>query len=204
VSPRRDGKPRKYASPKGQASRLDVHPRNTSRIADPTVALWITEGIKKADSLTSVGCCVVALQGVFNWRNTLTTLGDWEDVPLQGRVVYICFDADAATNPNVARAMQRLGRWFQSKRVRKVVYVVVPAEKDGVPTKGADDYLAAGGTLAELIAAGASVAPNPGGTDDTFTDARLAETFAAEVLDGRFLWCKSLGWLGWDGRRWFE
>jgi hypothetical protein len=112
----RDGKEIKYVSPKGGASRLDVHPRNTSRIADPTVPLWITEGIKKADALTSAGCCVVALQGVFNWRSIYGTLGDWEDVPLRGREVVVCFDADAITNPNVARAMQRLGNWLAGEQ----------------------------------------------------------------------------------------
>ena len=63
----RDGKKMKYASPRGHTSRLDVHPRNTSAIADPTLELWCTEGIKKADSLTSRGVCVIALTGVFNW-----------------------------------------------------------------------------------------------------------------------------------------
>jgi hypothetical protein len=93
--PKRDGKKMKYASPKGQTNRLDVHPRNRSKIADPTVELWITEGIKKADSLTSRGLCVIALTGVFNWRSGLGTRGDWEDVPLKGRVATICFDADS-------------------------------------------------------------------------------------------------------------
>ena len=30
----------------------------------------------------------------------------------------------------------------------------------------------------------------------------MAETIADEVLRGRYVWCKGLGWLGWDGRRW--
>src|SRR5450755_422333 len=76
---------------RGQHSRLDVHPRNQAAMADPTGPLWITEGVKKADSLTSRGLCVVALTGVFNWRHNLGTLGDWEDVPIKGREVTICF-----------------------------------------------------------------------------------------------------------------
>ena len=39
-------------------------------------------------------------------------------------------------------------------------------------------------------------------TGDTFSDARLAETIAEEVLADRYVWCKGLGWLGWDGRSW--
>ena len=103
------GKAVKYLSPKGQTNRIDVHPRNRDRVRDLSVPLWITEGIKKSDSLTSQGCCVAALTGVYNWRSKLGTLGDWEDIPLKGREVILCFDADTRTNRNVARAMVRPG-----------------------------------------------------------------------------------------------
>jgi putative DNA primase/helicase len=198
----RDGKYLKYASPRGQTNRLDVHPRNTGTIADPTVPLWITEGIKKADALTSGGVCVVALTGVFNWRSQLSTLGDWEDVPLKGRTVVICFDADARTNMNVLRAMVRLGRWLKSKRVGKVHYLIVPDEVKGKAVKGADDYLVAGGTLDDLWAAATTIEPRTETSDDRFADARMAQTIADEVLDGEFVWCKALGWLEWSGQRW--
>lgn len=200
----RDGKFMKYASVRRQTSRLDVHPRNRNRIADPTVELWITEGIKKADSLTSRGACVVALTGVFNWRSRLGTLGDWEDVPLKGRKVVVCFDADARTNMNVLRAMVRLGRWLKSKDAGRVRYLIVPAEVNGTKVKGADDYLAAGGTLAGLEAVATTIEPNTVTADDTFTDARMAETVADDVLDSEFVWCKGLGWLQWTRKRWAE
>jgi putative DNA primase/helicase len=199
--PNRDGKPQKYASPRGQASRIDVHPRNRDKIADPTTELWITEGIKKGDSLVSRGVCVATLTGVYNWRSQLGTLGDWEDIPLKGRSLIICFDADARTNPNVLRAMSRLGNWLKSKGVTKIGYLIVPAETRGKPVKGADDFFAAGGTLEELKAV-ATPAPPPETGDDTFSDARLAETIADEVLTDQFIWVSGLGWLGWDGRRW--
>jgi P4 family phage/plasmid primase-like protien len=202
--PNRDGKKMRYVSPRGQMNRLDVHPRNRDKIADPTVELWIGEGIKKGDSLTSRGVCVISLTGVFNWRSQHGTLGDWEDVPLKGRVVTICFDADARTNPNVLRAMVRLGRWLKFKGVKKVWYLIVPAEIHGKPVKGADDFFAAGGTLEELKAARTGTEPHPDDADDTFTDARLAETIADDVLADRFIWVTGLGWLGWDGRRWVE
>jgi putative DNA primase/helicase len=200
--PNRDGKEMKYASPKGQASRLDVHPRNRNKIADPTVELWIIEGIKKGDSLTSRGLCVVSLTGVFNWRSQLGSLGDWEDVPLKGRSVAICFDADAKSNPNVLRAMVRIGNWLRSKSVKQVRYLIVPSETHGIAVKGADDFFAAGGTLEELQAAATTAPPNPDTADDTFSDARLAETVADDVLTDQFIWVSGLGWLGWDGRRW--
>jgi uncharacterized protein DUF3854 len=72
----RDGKPMKYASPKGCPNRLDVHPRNVAAMPDPTVELWVTEGIKKADALTSRGLCAIAITGVYNWRSQHGTLGE--------------------------------------------------------------------------------------------------------------------------------
>jgi putative DNA primase/helicase len=200
--PNRDGKEMKYASPKGQTSRLDVHPRNRDKIADPTVELWITEGIKKGDSLTSRGQCVVSLTGVFNWRTRLGTLGDWEDVPLKGRPVTICFDADTKSNPNVLRAMVRLGNWLRSKSVKQVRYLIVPSETHGIAVKGADDFFAAGGNLEELKAAATTAPPCPDTADDTFSDARLAETVADDMLADQFIWVSGLDWLGWDARRW--
>lgn len=211
----RDGKRMRYASARGQSSRIDVHPRWSRDRGgqDPTLVpfirdintpLWITEGIKKADSLTSRGCCTIALAGVFNWRAQLGTLGDWEDVPLKGRVATICFDADARNNPNVLRAMIRLGQWLKSKGVVRVRYLITPSEVDGTPVKGVDDYFAAGGSLDALEAAATTTTPNVETADDTFSDARLAETVADDVLADRHTWCKGLGWLTWDGRRWAE
>lgn len=200
----RDGKAMKYASVKGHTNRIDVHPRNRDKVVDPSVPLWITEGIKKADSLTSRGCCVAALTGVFNWRGQLGTLGDWEDIPLRGRHIIICFDADAHSNRNVLRAMQRLGKWLKSKGAT-VTYLITPGEVNGTPVKGADDFFAAGGTLVDLVAAGTTTPPRadaPGTAE--LTDSVLADTIAEHVLDGQYLWCKGMGWLAWDGRRWSE
>lgn len=201
--PRTDdkGKTRKYEMPKGRAAVLDVHPHNRDRIADPTVRLWITEGIKKGDALTSRGECVVTLSGVFNWRSTLGTLGDWEDVPLRGREVLVLFDADAATNRHVARAMARLGRWLRSKQA-KAKYIVCP-QVNGDSRTGADDYLAAGGTIEQLLGAVTSAPPDPDAGDDSLTDSRLAELVVDEVLAGSYRYvAETRTWLGWDGRIW--
>ena len=196
------GKAVKYLSPRGQTNRLDVHPRNHDRLRDIAIPLWITEGIKKSDSLTSRECCVVTLTGVFNWRSKLGTLGDWEDIPLKGREIIVCFDADARTNMNVARAMVRLGRWCTSKGAKTVRYLIVPREINGTIVKGVDDYFAAGGTLEMLLATATTTAPDTEIADDTFSDSRLAETIGDEVLADRFVWSKGLGWMGWDGKRW--
>jgi putative DNA primase/helicase len=202
--PNREGKHMKYASPKRQALRLDVHPFNKDAIVDPATEAWMNEGIKKGDSLTSRGVCTVSLVGgVYGWRNGHGTLGDWEDIMVKGREWTICFDSDAAVNPNVMNAMVRAGRWLKSKGASKVWYLIVPASHNGTPTKGVDDYFAAGGTLDELKTHRSTREPNIHAVQgDFFTDARMAETIADNVLDARYIWVQGLNWLGWNDKIW--
>jgi P4 family phage/plasmid primase-like protien len=208
----KDGKKMRYTAARGAVSRLDVHPRwskdrggmELPAINDPGMRLWITEGVKKADSLTSRGEVTIALSGVFNWRNSHGALGDWEDVRIKGREIVICFDADAITKTQVAQAMSRLGKWLQHKGAKKVWYLVVPAEVNGNGVKGVDDFFAAGGSVKELERAFDTKPPKTVSTDDAFTDAKLAETLSIEVLDGAFCWAAGLDWLSYDGRRWRE
>ena len=199
------GKPRKYANEQGHANVIDVHPRHTRTrdmggsvtripaIQDVSEPLWITEGIKKADALTSRGYCAMALYGVFNWRSSLGTLGDWEDIELKGRLIVICFDADARDNANVARAMARLGKWLESRRAAQVVYVLPPLLPNGTQHKGVDDFFAAGGTTEALHAAMATTPPPAAKDPAADPDMIMVEALAEEALDGAWLWCPALG-----------
>lgn len=198
------GKAMKYASRRNAANVLDVHPRNATRIRDPAQQLWITEGIKKGDALTSRGLCVVTLTGVFNWRSKLGTIGDWEDVPLKGRSVVVCFDSDARSNDQVLAAMRRLGNWIVGKGAAEVTYVIVPAAVGDIAVKGVDDYFAAGGDLDGLSAVASRAVPsNSTVADPAFTDAYLAGSVADDQLEGRYLYSPGLGgWQLWDGKRW--
>ena len=143
---------------------------------------------------------MISLTGVFNWRSHLRTLGDWEDVPLRGRTVTICFDSDARLKRNVLRAMIRVGRWLKSKGVHRVYYLIVPAEVNGARVKGVDDFFAAGVTLQQLKAVRTTTEPTVKSSDDTYSDARLAELVADEGLANQFMLVTGLGWLAWDGR----
>ncbi len=199
-----NGKAMKYASRRNSPNVLDVHPRNLARVADAREQLWITEGIKKGDALTSRGLCVVTLTGVFNWRSKLGTIGDWEDVPLKGRSIVVCFDSDARSNDQVLAAMKRLGNWLTGRGAAEVTYVVVPPYVGEVAVKGVDDFFAAGGTLDGLSEAASRTVPvNSVPADPAFTDAVLAGSVADDRLEGEFLWSPGLGgWQHWDGRRW--
>ena len=201
------GKRQKYASQTGVPNRLDVPPAVADLVRDPSHPLWITEGIKKADCLASYGKAALTLTGVFNWRSKMGTLGDWEDIPLAGRSVVICFDADTREKRTVMLAMQRLGRWLESKQARPL-YLIVPGEveqADGsrLSTKGVDDYLHSGGTMDGLRDASAPQLPT-GAQDAAFTDAVLTDTVVDEALEGRFKWAKGLGWMQWTGKVWAE
>ena len=114
------GKPVKYESPTGSRMALDVHPFCREKLGDPTVPLFVTEGIKKGDALASRGLCAVALIGVWNWRGTngaggKTALPEWENVALNGRRIYVVFDSDVMLKPEVHAALVRLKIFLESR-----------------------------------------------------------------------------------------
>lgn len=199
------GKATKYVSPRGMSNRLDVHPMARAAVLDPSRPLWITEGMKKADSIATHGLAVLGLTGVWNWRRDQATLAEWEDVPLKGRTVIVCFDSDAMTNPQVRHAMNRLVGWLRKKTGADghVYYLPVPAEYNGVPVKGVDDYFAAGGTPATLSPSASERPPlQQADRDAQFTDAFLTDTVCSEALSGRFLFTGATGWMRYDGVKW--
>lgn len=200
------GKPMKYASQKGSAVRLDVHPRWTRlskseipEIRDASRALVITEGIKKADALTSRDFVTVGITGVDNWRRS----PDWNDIVIKGRKVYLAFDSDARTNPNVRRALAEFAGWLKRvKKAKEVYYLLPPEQWNGKATKGVDDLFAAGATADDLK--GMRELSLPKGDKERatpFTDSLMAERYVEEVLLGQFLYVAGLGWLQHDGQR---
>ena len=58
----------KYEFPKGKSMRLDCPPKCREQLADPSIPLWVTEGVKKGDALASHGLCAIALLGVWNFK----------------------------------------------------------------------------------------------------------------------------------------
>jgi hypothetical protein len=117
----KDGKPIKYETPSGSRMALDVHPFARDKLGDPSVPLFVTEGIKKGDALVSRGLCAVTLLGVWNWRGTndkggKVALSEWEYVALNnGRRAYIVFDSDVMLKPEVHQAMVRLKAFLEDR-----------------------------------------------------------------------------------------
>jgi hypothetical protein len=150
------GRPRKYEVPAGRKMSLDVHPRVRPNLANHGLPLFITEGSKKADALISAGArAVISVIGVWNWRGRsdddgLALLPDWEWVALkEGRQVYVVYDSDIILKQPVALAMNRLGAALR-RMGAQVAFTRLPSGEGGSKV-GADDFLAAGGTLDEII-----------------------------------------------------
>jgi hypothetical protein len=136
---------------------LDVHPRSRPHLANPALPLFITEGSRKADALISAGArAVVGVIGVWNWRGRngddgLALLADWEWVALkEGRQVFVAYDSDVMVKEPVHRAMGRMGVALR-RTGASVAYCYLPAGAGGVK-RGADDFLAGGGRLEEIVA----------------------------------------------------
>jgi hypothetical protein len=172
----KDGKPVKYESPKGSSNLPYFPPGTLAALRAPSAALVITEGEKKAAKSDQEGFPCIGLMGVYGWQKRRLRdehgrgKGDREliealaRIPWQDRPVFLCFDSDAATNPNVRWAEWHLAAAL-AHRGALVRVVRLPAGDpgpDGTPAKGGlDDYLVAHGsdTFRELLAA--AVEPTP-------------------------------------------
>jgi len=142
-----NGKPLKYETPRGSKMALDVPPATREHLGNPERPLWVTEGVKKADSAVSHGLDCIALLGVWNWRGTnhhngKTILPVFEYIAFNGRRVYLAFDSDVTEKEPVWLALTRLGAVMQ-QRGADVRVVRLPHGPSGAKI-GLDDYLAAG------------------------------------------------------------
>lgn len=146
-------RPVKYEMIGGSTMTIDCLPRLRAHLGDPGISLIITEGIRKADAAISRGWPTLALLGVWNWRHTnsdggKTSLPDLEVIAWNGRRVLIAFDSDAMEKVSVYRALGRFGALLES-RGAEVFYVYLPRSATG-EKQGLDDWIAAGGDLAQL------------------------------------------------------
>lgn len=150
----KDGKPVKYDVPSKSKAILDVHPAMREKLHDPDVPIYITEGIKKGDSLASRGCVAVTLIGVWSWRGTneaggKVALPDWELIPLNGRFVYIVFEGDVMVNRKVYAAQKRLKEFLESRGAFVDLIYLPPG--DGGAKQGVDDFFASGNKVEDLF-----------------------------------------------------
>lgn len=111
---------------------------------DPEYELIITEGELKAAAATEAGFPTIGLGGVWNFRSSKD--GTWflpelEDFDWAQRTVFICFDSDYLTKPNVCLAINGLCEELQ-ERGAIVKLLALPEDPDDEEKKvGLDDYL---------------------------------------------------------------
>jgi Domain of unknown function (DUF3854) len=151
----------KYETPSGRACIVDVHPANAARLLDISEDLWIVEGAKKGDCIASRGRLALVLAGVWTWGRKREEGGakygrpellpDWDAIPLEGRRVFIAFDADFREKRGVALAKMRLAERL-TEQGAYVHIISLPTGETNLG-KGLDDYVVAGGDLEELEAA---------------------------------------------------
>ncbi len=122
TSPKKDrnGKPRKYESPKGQRNRPYFPPGVIDKLSDAGVPLCITEGEKKAAKADQEGIACIGLVGVFsfNTKGRAELCAELRDIAWNGRDVRICYDSDLNTNENVREAERRLAAALQQLGAR--------------------------------------------------------------------------------------
>lgn len=151
---KKDGKVLKYETRQGTKIIVDVHPFVREQVRDPQLPLFITEGVKKGDSLVSRKLTAISLLGVWNWRGTnehggKTALPEWDYVAIEDREIYLVFDSDVMVKESVHRALERVSD-FLSAKGGKVRFVYLPPGDHG-EKQGVDDFLASGKTMKDIF-----------------------------------------------------
>lgn len=140
------GKPRKaakYLQPPGSGMHTYLPPVLDWRrvMADTQTPILITEGEAKTLRSCLAGFTTLGLGGVWSFMAPGgSLLEELESFRWYGRDVYIVFDSDAATNPQVVAAEARLVYDLQSRLQAKARVVRLPAGQDG-SKQGLDDFL---------------------------------------------------------------
>lgn len=142
-------KPMRYTQPADSGSRAYL-PTVTDRpwhelLADASEPLIITEGEIKSLAVSAYVAPCIGLGGVNSTVRDGQFLPELAEAAWQDRVVYVCFDSDAAENPKVTCAEARLVQELQTKRGARCRLVRIPAGENGAKM-GIDDFLVAYGT----------------------------------------------------------
>jgi hypothetical protein len=112
---------RRYLHPKGEPARPYILPEVWAMREKPNKPLWITEGAKKALKLIQHGRHAIALAGVWNFKDRdgdeTFLFDDMEQFSWRGRTVFLAFDMDLWTNPQVRFALYELALKLMAKGV---------------------------------------------------------------------------------------
>ena len=179
-------KPMRYSQPANTVTELYMPPlidwaAYAARVEAPLI---ITEGELKAACATLAGFACVGLGGVWSFQSAkhgTALLPAFDAFNLKGRTVYIVFDSDAVTNPNVVSAELRLAQRLTERGAHVYIGRLPPSEE--LNKVGLDDYLML----------------SPGRFQEDVLDAAYEYAGSAELhkLNGRVLYVRDPGFI-WD------
>lgn len=143
---KRDGSPdlQKYFSASGVESeplflQMDDREYWLKVKADTTHRIILTEGAKKAGAALTAGEACISIPGVSNGQRKGRLKKQIEQFCTSGRNFILGFDSDMFHNPNVCKALDKLGCLLKSKGA--IVHVLMLPQE----TKGIDDFIVAHG-----------------------------------------------------------
>jgi putative DNA primase/helicase len=210
------GKPEnKYRSARGNPH-LYFSPDAGVFLEDAEVPVFFAEAEKSALAITAAArreglpVIVIATGGCFGWRGTVGKrvaengervdekgmLPDFGLVKWEARDIRIAFDANASSNPDVARSR----RWLASELTKRGAYVRYVELPPGNGINGPDDYIARYGHRAFLDLV--RDAKEPPAVPFARSDSGNAEYFS-EQYAGELLYDHHAGqWFQWDKHHW--
>ena len=135
-------KPQRYAQPAGTLNEAYLPPYiNWSEEFKGLEPLIITEGEKKAAAASKRNFPTIGLGGVWCFmskKSNIALLPIFDKINLSMRTVIICFDSDAANNPNILAAESVLARRLLEKGA---LVKIARISLDSGKKCGIDDYL---------------------------------------------------------------
>jgi len=131
----------RYYQRAGTPPRLYIPAGARAALGDPAVALFITEGEKKALKANQEGFACVAIGGLWNWRVGGEPIPDLDRIDWYERETLIVPDSDVWTRADLLQPVFALGKELET-RGAKVAVLKLPSGPDGAKV-GLDDYLCA-------------------------------------------------------------
>jgi hypothetical protein len=197
------GRPKaKYCSPFGDRKHLYFVTTDAPMLADTHVPVIVVEAEKSALAIASLAqrqdrpIVPIATGGCWGWRgrigkadgpkgerlDELGILPDFDRIVWPSRLVYLAFDANAASNPKVQAARGGLSRELLTRKAR--VHIVTLPEDNSI--NGPDDFIGAKGDAAFLKLLENAITADVGVTLDDFRAYMPAHSYI--FMPARELW----------------